>query len=92
MKTRKTDRTGNGPGKGKASISSTVTTEVLEALEYLAHRSGLSRGGYVNAAVTAAVLAGNIFPRHTAAVTLPAETAKKVRQSVTRTTRGRSQR
>jgi hypothetical protein len=87
---KKPETTGHGPGRGKHSISSTVTLEVLEALEYLAHRSGLSRGGYVNAAVTAAVLAGNIFPRHTAAVTLPAETAKKVRKSVTRTTRGRS--
>ncbi len=84
---KKPETTGHGPGRGKHSISSTVTLEVLEALDYLAHRSGLSRGGYVGAAVTAAVLSGSIFPRSTAAVQLPAETAKKARQSVTRTRR-----
>lgn len=84
---KKPELTGNGPGKGKHSISSTVTLEVLEALDYLAHRSGLTRGGYVAAAVNAAVLSGSIFPRATAAVPLPAETARKARQSVTRTRR-----
>lgn len=89
---KKAELTGNGPGRGKHSISSTVTLEVLEALDYLAHRSGLTRGGYVGAAVTAAVLAGSIFPRAAEAVQLPAETARKARQSVTRTRRDSPQR
>lgn len=86
------ETTGHGPGRGKHSISSTVTLEVLEALDYLAHRSGLTRGGYVGAAVTAAVLSGAIFPRASAAVPLPAETARKARQSIAREVRNRSQR
>jgi hypothetical protein len=88
--TKKPETTGHGPGRGKHSISSTVSLEVLEALDYLATRSGLSRGGYVSEAVTAAVIAGTTFPRSSASVQLPAETARKVRQSVSREKRDRS--
>jgi hypothetical protein len=80
----KRQTTGNGPGKGKASISSTLCVEVLEALEYLASESGLSRGGYINAAVTAAVLAGTTFPRVTGTGKISPTTLKKARQAVER--------
>jgi hypothetical protein len=86
--TKKPETTGHGPGRGKHSISSTVSLEVLEALDYLATSSGLTRGGYVSAAVTAAVIAGTTYPRATGTVQLPAATARKVRQSVTRDKRG----
>jgi hypothetical protein len=87
--TKHKETTGHGPGKGKHSISSTVSLEVLEALDYLATSSGLTRGGYVSAAVVAAVIAGTTFPRATATVQLPAATARKVRQSVSREKRDR---
>jgi hypothetical protein len=83
----KRQTSGHGPGRGKHSISSTVSLEILEALDYLATRSGLTRGGYVSEAVTSAVIAGTIFPRATASVELPAETARKVRQSVNKARR-----
>lgn len=82
--TKHKETTGNGPGRGKHSISSTVSLEVLEALDYLATRSDLTRGGYVAEAVNAAVLAGTIYPRASASVQLPAETARKVRRAIAR--------
>jgi hypothetical protein len=87
--TKHKETTGHGPGRGKHSISSTVSLEVLEALDYLATRSDLTRGGYVSEAVNAAVLAGTIYPRASASVQLPAETARKVRQSIAREKRER---
>jgi hypothetical protein len=87
--TKKPETTGHGPGRGKHSISSTVSLEVLEALDYLATRSGLTRGGYVSEAVTAAVVAGTTFPRATATVQLPAATARKVRGAAAREKRDR---
>jgi hypothetical protein len=82
--TKKAERTGNGPGKGKASISSTLCVEVLEALEYLASESGLSRGGYISAAVTTAVLAGTTFPRVTGTGKISPATLKKAQRAVDR--------
>lgn len=89
-KTRET--TGNGPGRGKHSVSTTLRLEVLEALDYLASESGLTRGGYVSAAATAAVLAGTIFPRTTGTGTIAPAALKKAQRAAEMDQRRRSQR
>ena len=78
----KRELVGNGPGKGKHSVSTTLRLEVLEALDYLATRSGMTRGGYVSAAATAAVLAGTTFPRVTGTAEIPPAAMKKARRAV----------
>lgn len=80
--TKQTETTGNGPGKGKYSVSTTLRIEVLEALDYLATQSDMTRGGYVAAAATAAVLAGTIFPRVTGTAEIPPAAMKKARKAV----------
>jgi hypothetical protein len=87
--TKKPDRTGNGPGKGKASISSTLCVEVLAAMDFLAAESGLSRGGYISAAVTASVLAGTTFPRVTGTGKIPSNTLQKARRAAEKDDRNR---
>jgi hypothetical protein len=87
--TRKDERTGNGPGKGKASISSTLCVEVLAAMDYLAAESGLSRGGYISAAVTASVLNGTTFPRVTGTGKIPSNTLQKARKAAEKDDRNR---
>ena len=79
--TKQADRTGHGPGRGKASISSTLCVEVLEALDQLATESGLSRGGYISAAVTASVLAGTTFPRVIGTGKISPATLQKARRA-----------
>lgn len=76
------ETTGNGPGKGKHSVSTTLRLEVLEALDYLASESGLTRGGYVSEAATAAVLAGTTFPRVTGTGKIAPEKLRKARKAV----------
>ena len=51
----------NPHGRGKTSLSSTLPNEVLEALDYLATQSGVTRSTYAREAITEAVLAGRIF-------------------------------
>jgi hypothetical protein len=87
--TKKNERMGNGPGKGKASISSTLCVEVLAAMDYLAAESGLSRGGYISAAVTASVLAGTTFPRVTGIGKIPSNTLQKARKAAEKDDRNR---
>jgi hypothetical protein len=87
--TKKPDRTGNGPGKGKASISSTLCVEVLAAMDYLAKESGLSRGGYISAAVTASVLNGTTFPRVTGTGKIPPSALQKARKAAEKDDRNR---
>lgn len=81
MTKKTTERTGNGPGRGKSSISSTLCTEVLEALDQLAMESGLSRGGYISEAVTASVLAGTTFPRVIGTGKISPETLQRARRA-----------
>jgi hypothetical protein len=90
--TKKRETTGNGPGKGKHSVSTTLRLEVLDALDYLASESGLTRGGYVSAASTAAVLAGTIFPRVTGTGTIAPAALKKAQRAAEMDQRRRSQR
>lgn len=45
-------------GKGKTSISTTIPNDVLEALDYLATKSGVTRSTYAREAITASVMAG----------------------------------
>jgi metal-responsive CopG/Arc/MetJ family transcriptional regulator len=45
-------------GKGKTSISTTIPNEVLEALDYLATKSGVTRSTYAREAIIASVRAG----------------------------------
>jgi hypothetical protein len=49
-------------GKGKTLISCTVSNDVLEAIDYLAHKSGISRSAYAREAITNQVLHGAMFP------------------------------
>lgn len=49
-------------GKGKTSISTTIPNEVLEALDYLATKSGVTRSTYAREAITNRVLQGALFP------------------------------
>ena len=77
----KRETTGNGPGKGKHSVSTTLRLEVLEALDYLASQSGMKRGAYVSAATTSAVLAGTTFPRVTGTGKIAPEKLKKAKRA-----------
>jgi len=86
------ETTGNGPGKGKHSVSTTLRLEVLEALDYLASESGLTRGGYVSEAATAAVLAGTTFPRVTGTGKIAPAALKKARMAADADRASRSQR
>ena len=88
----KRETTGNGPGKGKHSVSTTLRLEVLEALDYLASESGLTRGGYVSEAATAAVLAGTTFPRTTGTGKIAPAALKKAQRAAEMDQRRRSQR
>jgi hypothetical protein len=90
--TTKRETTGNGPGKGKHSVSTTLRLEVLEALDYLASQSGLTRGGYVSAATTAAVLSGTTFPRVTGIGDISPEKLKRAQRAAEIDQRNRSQR
>ena len=45
-------------GKGKTSISTTIPNEVLEALDYLATKSGVTRSTYAREAIIESVRAG----------------------------------
>lgn len=52
----------NPHGKGKTLISCTVLDEVLQGIDYLACKSGLSRSGWAREAITKAAISGKIFP------------------------------
>jgi hypothetical protein len=91
-KAKPRETTGNGPGKGKHSVSTTLRLEVLEALDYLASESGMKRGAYVAAATTAAVLAGTIFPRTTGTGKIAPEKLRKARKAAELDQAARSQR
>jgi len=90
--TKKAERTGNGPGRGKSSISSTLCVEVLAVLDRLAAESGMKRGGYISAAVTAAVLSGTTFPRVTGTAKLPPAAIDKARRAVEKDERTKARR
>ena len=49
-------------GKGKSLVSATIPNEVLEALDYLACKSGLSRSSYAREAIISRVTEGRLFP------------------------------
>jgi len=44
-------------GKGKTSISTTIPNDILEALDYLATKSGVTRSTYAREAIIASVRA-----------------------------------
>jgi hypothetical protein len=51
----------NPHGKGKTSVSSTLGNDILEALDYLATQSGVTRSTYAREAITEAVKTGRVF-------------------------------
>jgi len=51
----------NPHGKGKHSLSCTLPNDVLEALDYLATQSGVTRSTYAREAITEVVTAGRIY-------------------------------
>jgi len=48
------EKTGHGVGKGSVSISTSVDEKIMEQIDALAARSGLTRGGWARAALTEA--------------------------------------
>ena len=45
-------KTGHGVGSGSVSISTSVDEKIMEQIDALAARSGLTRGGWARAALT----------------------------------------
>lgn len=51
-------KSSNPPGKGKTSLSTTIPNDVLEALDYLASESGLTRSNYARQILIETVKSG----------------------------------
>jgi hypothetical protein len=58
-------------------------------MDFLAKESGLSRSGYISAAVTASVLNGTTFPRVTGTGKIPPSALQKARRAVEKDDRNR---